>query len=50
MSLITERIWLDKDSEYYNKSVKSWLKDNDIEIYSEHNEGKPVLFKDLLEP
>ena len=30
--------------------MKSWLKNNDIEMYSEHNEGKPVLLKDLLEP
>ena len=28
--------------------MKSWLKDNDIEIYSTHNEGK-FLLEDLLE-
>ena len=26
-----------------------WLQDNDIEIYSTHNEGKLLLPKDLLE-
>ena len=36
-------IWVDKGSEYYNRSVKSWLVKNDIEIYSAHNEGKFVI-------
>ena len=29
--------------------MKSWLQDNDVEIYSEHNEGKSVV-ADLLKP
>ena len=33
---------LDKESEFYNRSMKSWLKDDDIEIYSTHNEVKSV--------
>ena len=37
------RILLDKGSEFYNNSFKKWLKDNDIEIYSTHNEGKSVV-------
>ena len=28
------KIWVDKRSEFYNTSVKKWLKDNDIEMYS----------------
>ena len=36
------KIWIDKGSEFYNRSMKSWLKDNDIEMYSTHNEGKSV--------
>ena len=36
------KIWVDKGSEFYNNSFKKWLKDNDIEIYSIHNEGKWV--------
>ena len=32
-----------KGSEYYNRSMKSWLQDNDIEMYSTHNEEKPVV-------
>ena len=49
----------DKGSEFYNRSPKSWLQDNDIEIYSTHIKGniygKPgiikgnmLLLKDLL--
>ena len=31
------KIWVDKGSEFYNRSMKSWLEKNDIEIYSTHN-------------
>ena len=37
------KIWVDKGSEVYNSSVKKWLKDNDIEMYSIDNEGKSVV-------
>ena len=36
------KIWVDKGSEFYNSSFKKWLKDNDIDMYSIHNEGKSV--------
>ena len=36
------KIWVDKGSEFYNRSVKSWLQDN-IEMYSIYNEGKSGL-------
>ena len=26
------KIWVDKSSKFYNRSMKSWLQDNDIEI------------------
>ena len=42
-NLKTFEIWIDKGSECYNRSMKSWLQDNDIETYSTHNEGKPVV-------
>ena len=35
--------WLDKGSEFYNNSLKKWLKDIDIEMYSVHNEGKSIV-------
>ena len=34
---------VDKGSEFYNSSFKKWLKDNDIEMYSIHNDGKSVV-------
>ena len=37
------KIWVDKGGEFYNNSFKKWLKDNDIEIYLLHNEGKSVV-------
>ena len=37
------KIWVDKGSEFYNNSFKKWFKDNDIEIYSIHNERKSVI-------
>ena len=39
----TNKIWVDKGSEFYNSSVKKWLKDNNNEMYSKHNEGKSVI-------
>ena len=36
-------IWVDKGSEFYNSSFKTWLKDNDIEMHSTYNEGKSVV-------
>ena len=37
------KIWVDKGGEFYNRSIKSWLEKNDIEMYSTHNEGKSVV-------
>ena len=37
------KIWVDKGGELYNISFKKWLQDNDIAMYSTHNEGKSVV-------
>ena len=37
------KIWVDQGSEFYNNVFKKWLKDNSIEMYSTHNEGKSVV-------
>ena len=37
------KIWVDKGSEFYNAYFKKWLRDNDIVMYSTHNEGKSVV-------
>ena len=31
------KIWMDKGSEFYNRSMKSFLKNNDVEMYSKDN-------------
>ena len=42
------KIWVDKGSEFYNRSMKSWLEKNDIEMYSVHNEGKSVITEKIF--
>ena len=37
------KIWVDNGSEFYNNSFKKFLKENDIEIYSNFNGGKSVV-------
>ena len=37
------KIWVQQGSEFYNNVFKKWLKDNDIEMYSTHNEGKSIV-------
>ena len=37
-----KKIWVDKGSEIYNRSIKSCLQGNDKEMYSMHNKGKSV--------
>ena len=37
------KIWVDKGSEFYNAYFKKWLQDNNIVMYSTHNEGKSIV-------
>ena len=37
------KIWIVKEGEFYSSSVKKWLKDNDIKMYSIHNKEKSVI-------
>ena len=41
-NLMANEIWVDKGSEFYSRWMKSWLKKNDTEMYSAHNDGKSV--------
>ena len=38
-----KKIWVDHGSEFYNNKFKSFLKENDIEMYSTYSEGKSVV-------
>ena len=42
------KIWVDKGSEFHNASFKKWLQDNNIVMYSTHNEGKSVVAERFL--
>ena len=37
------KIWVDKGSEFYNRSMKSQIEKKGIEMYSTHNEEKSVI-------
>ena len=37
------KIWADEGGKFYNRSMKSWLENNGIEMCSTHNEGKSVI-------
>ena len=37
------KIWVDKGNKLYNRSMKSFLQNNNIDIYSTHNKRKPVV-------
>ena len=41
---------MDKGSQFYNRPIKSWLQDNDIEIFSTHNEEKFVILGRFIRP
>ena len=42
--------WVDKGGELYNRSIKSYLQNNDIEMYSTPNEGKPAVADIFIRP
>ena len=42
------KIWIDQGSKFYNTHFKKWLKENDIIMYSTHNEGKSVVAKRFI--
>ena len=42
------KIWVYKGSEFCNRQMKSWLQDNDIEMYSTHNGGKSVVVERFI--
>ena len=42
-SVKPNQIWVDKSGEFYNRSLKSWLQDNDVKMYSTYNQGKSVI-------
>lgn len=39
---------IDKGSGFHKRSMKSWLQDKVIKVYSTHNEGKPVVAEQFI--
>ena len=39
----SSKVWVDKGSEFYNRSIKLWLEKNAIEMYSTCIKGKCVV-------
>ena len=37
------KAWVDQNSSFYHRSMKLWLQDNNIEIFSSLNERKSVV-------
>ena len=42
-----DKIWVHKGNGFYNRSMKSWLEKNAIEMYSTRNEKNLSLLTDL---
>ena len=42
------KIWVDNGRKFCNRSTKSWLQNNSIEMYLIHNEGKSVVVERFI--
>ena len=40
--------WVEKGGEFYNRSMKLWLDDNQVEMYLMHNKEKSVVAEGLI--
>ena len=39
----SNNLWVDQGREFHNKLMQEWLDNNNILMYSTHNEGKSVI-------
>ena len=42
------KLWVYQGREFHNKLIQEWLKNNDILIYSTHNEDKSLIAEKFL--
>ena len=42
------KVWTDQGSGFYSTHLKKWLKDNSIEMYSTHIQGKSVVAEKFI--
>ena len=40
--------WVNKGSEFYNRSMESYFQNNDLELYSTHNEEKSFIVERFI--
>ena len=43
------KLWFDQGKEFHNSPMEKWLDDNDILMYSIHNEGTSVVAATFIE-
>ena len=48
MNQTTNKIWVHENSKFFNRSMKLYLQNNDIEMHSTDNKGKSVLAKRFI--
>ena len=44
----SNKLWVDQGKEFYNKLKQEWLDNNDILMYSTHDETKSVIAKRFI--
>ena len=44
----TKKIWVDKGIEFCKRSMKSWLENHDIDMYSTHKEETSVVAEKFI--
>ena len=42
------KLWVNKGTEFYNRSIELWLEKSDLEMYSMHTERKSVTVERFL--
>ena len=42
------KLWVYQEREFHNKLIQEWLKNNDILIYSTHNEDKSLIAEKFI--
>ena len=42
------KLWVDQAGKFYNNLMQKWLDDNDILMYSTHNEDKSIVAKRFI--
>ena len=42
------KLWVDQRIEIYNKLMQEWLHNNDIYMYSAHNESKSIITESFI--